>query len=148
MKRLNLWFWLPFLLVAPEGVTGVATLSARVYFQTITREYVDFLRNENTTNSAGDALQANGRIYMVDSTIDGSGDTILGRGVYYLALASDTSGVAQKVSAAVPAAGIPQSLGLLQMAAAFVLPATATFAIYASAFIPWVIAQGYRTVGP
>lgn len=31
----------------------------------------------------GDALQANGRIYMVDSTIDGSGDTILGRGTLF-----------------------------------------------------------------
>lgn len=31
----------------------------------------------------GDALQANGRIYIVDSTIDGSGDTILGRGTLF-----------------------------------------------------------------
>jgi len=31
----------------------------------------------------GDALQANGRIYMVDSTIQGSGDTILGRGTLF-----------------------------------------------------------------
>jgi pectin methylesterase-like acyl-CoA thioesterase len=31
----------------------------------------------------GDALQANGRIYMVDSTIIGSGDTILGRGTLF-----------------------------------------------------------------
>jgi hypothetical protein len=32
---------------------------------------------------SGDALQANGRIYMVDSTIDGAGDTILGRGTLF-----------------------------------------------------------------
>jgi hypothetical protein len=31
----------------------------------------------------GDALQANGRIFMVDSTINGSGDTILGRGTLF-----------------------------------------------------------------
>lgn len=31
----------------------------------------------------GDALQANGKIYMVDSTIEGSGDTILGRGTLF-----------------------------------------------------------------
>ncbi len=49
---------LTFSLVAPEGVTGIATLSARVYFQTITRDYVDFLKSENVTNSAGEALQA------------------------------------------------------------------------------------------
>jgi hypothetical protein len=75
-------------------------------------------------------------------------DTVLARGVYYLALASDTSGATQKVHAVVPAAGIPQGLGLLQMAAAFVLPASATFAIYTSAFIPVVGAQMYRTYAP
>lgn len=32
---------------------------------------------------SGDALQANGRVYMVDSSIDGHGDTILGRGTLY-----------------------------------------------------------------
>ena len=74
--------------------------------------------------------------------------TTLARGVYYLALASDTSGATQKVSCTLPAAGIPQALGLLQMAAAFVLPASATYAAYTSAFIPLVFAQGYRTVGP
>jgi hypothetical protein len=75
-------------------------------------------------------------------------DTTLARGLYYLAFASDTSGITQKVIAALPAAGIPQSFGLLQMASAFVLPNPATFAKYASAFVPLVGAQGYRTVGP
>jgi hypothetical protein len=32
---------------------------------------------------SGDALQANGRIYMVDSTVQGAGDTILGRGTLF-----------------------------------------------------------------
>jgi pectin methylesterase-like acyl-CoA thioesterase len=36
-----------------------------------------------TVIGSGDALQANGRIYMVDSTIDGAGDTILGRGALF-----------------------------------------------------------------
>ena len=36
-----------------------------------------------TVIGSGDALQANGRIYMVDSTIDGAGDTILGRGTLF-----------------------------------------------------------------
>jgi hypothetical protein len=76
------------------------------------------------------------------------GDTTLARGRYYLALSSDTSGATQKVHAVLPAAGIGQSLGLLQMAAAFALPANATFAKYASAFVPFVMTQGYRTVGP
>lgn len=36
-----------------------------------------------TVIGSGDALQANGRIYMVDSTVDGGGDTILGRGTLF-----------------------------------------------------------------
>ena len=36
-----------------------------------------------TVIGSGDALQANGRIYMVDSTINGGGDTILGRGTLF-----------------------------------------------------------------
>ena len=36
-----------------------------------------------TVIGSGDALQANGRIYMVDSTINGAGDTILGRGTLF-----------------------------------------------------------------
>lgn len=36
-----------------------------------------------TVIGSGDALQANGRIYIVDSTIDGAGDTILGRGTSF-----------------------------------------------------------------
>ena len=36
-----------------------------------------------TVIGSGDALQANGRIYMVDSTISGAGDTILGRGTLF-----------------------------------------------------------------
>ena len=36
-----------------------------------------------TVIGSGDALQANGRIYLVDSMIDGAGDTILGRGTLF-----------------------------------------------------------------
>jgi hypothetical protein len=36
-----------------------------------------------TVIGSGDALQANGRIYMVDSTVNGGGDTILGRGTLF-----------------------------------------------------------------
>lgn len=50
------WDEITFSLTAPEGVTGVASLSARVYFQTMTREYKQFLQTENTTNSAGETL--------------------------------------------------------------------------------------------
>jgi len=36
-----------------------------------------------TVIGSGDALQANGRIYMVDSTVIGAGDSILGRGTLF-----------------------------------------------------------------
>lgn len=78
-------------------------------------------------------------------------DTTLARGRYYLAFTSDTSGVTQKVGAVLPAAAIPQSLGLLQQASGFPLSTNAnpaTYAIYTSAFVPLVMAQGYRTIGP
>ena len=42
------WDELGFSLAAPDGVTGVATLSARVYFQSISREYVEFLKTWRT----------------------------------------------------------------------------------------------------
>jgi hypothetical protein len=138
----NLAVFVPF--YVPEAVTitklgwgnGAAVagnLDAGIYGTAGTR-----LVSTGTTAQATTAV-----IQVVDVT-----DTTLARGVYYLALSSDTSGATQKILAVLPAAGIPQSLGLLQMAAAFVLPASATFAKYASAFVPLVLAQGYRTVGP
>jgi pectinesterase len=39
--------------------------------------------SHTTVIGSGDALQANGRIYMVDSSVIGAGDTILGRGTLF-----------------------------------------------------------------
>lgn len=79
-------------------------------------------------------------------------DTTVPRGVYYMAIVSDTSGATQKIMAALPAAGIPQSFGMLQQGSVTLPLATnaspATFAKYTSAFIPLFGVQGYRTVGP
>lgn len=79
-------------------------------------------------------------------------DTTLPRGLYYLGLCSDTSGVTQKVLAVLPSAGVLQGLGLLEDAACAPPFSTnanpATFAAYSRAFIPLVGVQGYRTVGP
>jgi uncharacterized membrane protein YgcG len=47
-----------FTVAPPAALSGAQTLSARVYYQSMTREYVEFLREENTTNSAGEALHA------------------------------------------------------------------------------------------
>jgi hypothetical protein len=77
-------------------------------------------------------------------------DTTCARGQYYMAIVSDTSGVTQKIVSVLPAAGIPQSLGLLQQASVTIPLSTnaspATFAKYASAFIPLFGVQGYRTL--
>jgi hypothetical protein len=116
-----------------NGTAVAGNLDAGIYDTAGTR-----LVSTGTTAQSGTT-----NVQVVDIT-----DMALARGLYYLAFASDTSGATQKVYAALPAAGIPQSLGLLQMAAAFVLPSTATYAKYASAFMPLVGVQGYRTVGP
>jgi MYXO-CTERM domain-containing protein len=47
-----------FTLTAPADLSGAMTLSARVYYQSMTREHIDFLRTENTTNTLGDDLEA------------------------------------------------------------------------------------------
>lgn len=94
-------------------------------------------------SSGSTAQSGTGTLQVVDVT-----DTFLMRGLYYLAMSSDTSGATQKVIAALPAAGIPQSLGLLQQVSSFPLTGPMTFARYTAAFVPLVMAQGYRTVGP
>jgi hypothetical protein len=97
--------------------------------------------------SAGSTAQSGTSVLQIVDV----GDTTLARGLYYLALAADTGGATQRVFAVLPAAVMPQSLGLLQQAAGFPLNTNAnpaTFAKYTSAFIPMVMALGYRTVGP
>jgi hypothetical protein len=60
--------------VLPAGTT---TASVRVYYQAVSKEYILFLRDENTTNTAGDDLyalwDANGRgapALMAEATVD------------------------------------------------------------------------------
>lgn len=131
-------FWVPETVVVTQlgwfnGAAVAGNLDVGIYDEAGAR----LVSSGSTAQATTAALQA------VDVT-----DTTLIRGSYYLALASDTSDATQKLYAVLPEAGIPQSLGLLQEASAFPLPATATFAKYASAFIPVVFAQAYRTVGP
>ena len=98
-------------------------------------------------SSGSTAAAGTSAVQTVDIT-----DTTCGRGSYYLAIVSDTSGATQKITAALPAAGIAQSFGLLQQAGVTLPLATnaspAIFVKYTSAFIPLFGAQGYRTIGP
>jgi hypothetical protein len=139
----NLAVYIPFWVPVPmtilkmgwgNGSAAAGNLCAGIYKPDGTR-----LVTTGSTAQSGTAT-----LQVVDVT-----DTFLMRGLYYLALNSDTSAATQKVIAVLPAAGIAQSLGLLQQAVgAVALPDPATFAKYASAFVPLVMAQGYRTVGP
>lgn len=61
-------------------------------------------------------------------------DTMIGPGVYYMALASDS--VSTFIAASPAQAGLVKACGIKQMAAAYVLPATVTFATAASAYVP------------
>ncbi|MGK3996853.1 MYXO-CTERM sorting domain-containing protein [Sorangium sp. So ce1024] len=45
-----------FTLTVPADAFGAQTLSARVYYQSMTREYVEFLRSENVTDDTGEKL--------------------------------------------------------------------------------------------
>jgi hypothetical protein len=93
--------------------------------------------------SAGSTAQSGTTtLQVVDVT-----DTFLMRGLYYMAMASNTSGATQKVMGATPAAGIMASLGMLQEAAS-VCPSPATWVKCTVPWVPLVMAQGYRTVGP
>ncbi|WP_437532329.1 MYXO-CTERM sorting domain-containing protein [Sorangium sp. So ce726] len=47
-----------FTLTVPADAFGRQTLSARVYYQSMTKEYIEFLQSENRTDSTGDDLLA------------------------------------------------------------------------------------------
>ncbi|WP_437297932.1 MYXO-CTERM sorting domain-containing protein [Sorangium sp. So ce426] len=47
-----------FTLTVPANAFGRQTLSARVYYQSMTKEYIEFLQAENRTDSTGDDLRA------------------------------------------------------------------------------------------
>jgi hypothetical protein len=76
---------------------------------------------------------------------------MLSRGVYYVALVFSSTSSAVSISWT-PAAGILQSLGLLEQASVTLPLATnaspATFAKFTRAVLPFCGVQGYRTVGP
>lgn len=65
----------------------VASVTVRLYYQTVSREYIEFLRDENTTNSAGqdlyDAWAAHGRsqpVLMAEATTAATSSEIFSDG--------------------------------------------------------------------
>lgn len=71
-------------------------------------------------------------------------DTVLLPGRYYMGVAMDNA--TGTLIAWGPVAGLAGSMGCLQQATAFALPATATFAAMASAFIPGVGIHSRTTI--
>lgn len=65
-------------------------------------------------------------------------DTFLGPGLYYLAMAVDDTGA--YMSAAPSNLGLCKLMGVKQMASAFVLPSTVTFATLANSYVPAISA--------
>lgn len=103
---------------------------------------------QNLLVSAGSTAQATiSVLQVIDVT-----DTVVARGRYYLAIVSDTSDATQKLHAVLPAAGIPQSFGLLEQASVTLPLSTgaspATFAKYTRAYVPLFGLQAYRAIGP
>ncbi|AUX39790.1 hypothetical protein SOCE26_011850 [Sorangium cellulosum] len=47
-----------FTLTLPADAAGAQTLSARIYYQSMTKEYIEFLQSENHTDNKGEELMA------------------------------------------------------------------------------------------
>lgn len=93
----------------------------------------------NRLVSSGSVAQANQNTAQIINITD----TLLSAGTYYMAMAKDS--VAQQVAWPHQALLI-RVFGAQQMDTAFPLPATATFANPASAYIPW-LSVGFQPAG-
>lgn len=133
-------FWIPeattFTKIAFGVGVAAGNVDAGIYAEDGTRSV-----SVGTTAAAGSSV-----IQTLDIT-----DTSLARGRYYMALVADTV-TTLTIYRSAPAAGIPQSFGLLEQAGVTLPLSTgaspATFAKYTRAFVPLVAVQGYRTLGP
>ena len=134
----------------PFGIPEAMTVTKLLYGVGGANGNVDagiYLPNGTLVVSAGTTAAAgSANVTALDIT-----DTVLARGVYYMAFVCDTVTTLTIYSKA-PAVGIGQSLGLLEQASVTLPLAThaspATFAKYTRAYVPYVGLQGYRTVGP
>lgn len=105
-------------------------------------------------DEAGNVLVSSGSTAAagtdIPQTVDVT-DTRIGRGRYYAGLVADTV-TTLTIYRVSPAAGIAQSLGLLEQTGVTLPLSTganpATFAKYTRAYIPLFGLQGYRAVGP
>lgn len=135
----NLALFLPFLLGSPTTVTKLCVVNGGTASGNVDVGIYDAVGTRIA--SAGSTAQAGtNALQAFDIT-----DVVLGAGLYYLAVAKDdTTGTILRVN---PVAEILRAFGCFQMASAFPLPATATFATIAQAFVPAIgCLTGGRTV--
>jgi hypothetical protein len=133
----NTAFFVPFrlsravlfkLLFAWNGAAVSGNIDVGIYSRDGTR-----LVSSGSTAQAGTSV-----IQTFDVT-----DTLIGPGVFYLAIAMD-NGTGQ-ITRFVPGLAVGRLLGMAQMATAFPLPATATLAVFTTNFAP-IIGATTRTV--
>ena len=107
----------------PNGATATGNFDVGIYDVAGTK-----IVSSGSTAQAGTSA-----IQTVDIT-----DTLIGPGDFYMAIAMDgTSGTMYSTNS--PAVSHLRMAGMLQMASAFPLPATATFATITSAYVPGLL---------
>lgn len=87
--------------------------------------------------SSGATAKGTSTEHILDVT-----DTRIGPGLYYLALAAN--GTNNYIMATAASVQFARLFGILQMASAYTLPTTATFAAVSAANIPFIIAYTRR----
>lgn len=124
----NRALFFPIRVASPFLITKVAWLNGATVNGNVDVGVYDILGNQIV--SLGSTAQA-----TINAVQSGDiADTLLERSLYYIALASDSATATFFASA--PIALLLRSFGVQEMAAAFPLPATATFANPSSAYIP------------
>lgn len=126
----NLAIFIPFTLSAPYTVTQMFLWNGATATGNFDLGIYDHVGTKLV--SAGSTAQSGTSVIQVVNVTD----TQLGPGLFYMALAMDgTSGTVARTAPARTA--FCKILGMAQMASAFPLPTTATYATVANSFIPF-----------
>lgn len=124
----NKAYFIPFRVANPfiaiegfwfNGTAGTDNVDIGIYGRDGTR----LVSSGTTASSGANSLQ---KVSLTSTTLE--------PGVYYMAIARP--GTTNTIASVVPTAGAMSSVGVYEMATAFPLPSTATFATSPTAFIP------------
>ena len=127
----NRAIFVPIRIVEPTvainiGVGNGVTVSGNFDVGIFTLDGVRIISSGSTAQSGAYAFQ------VVDIA-----DTLLGSGVYYLAVAFDNT-TATPIRTTLAQLAMCKMIGIAEMSSAFPLPATATLATATSSYIPWL----------